>query len=356
MDLAELWLQIDSYLQDTDFTERTEANARRVHDALMLLLCFREHPITRPTCMRILQVPGEPQPCSLCTTPGCLGNSWTGSTAVFRHYKTSGTYGNHTITVLPGSKTELVLQHYTGWGRALLLKDPSSNALFLTRYGKPFIRDGCFNKYLPRLLQSVSGAKLSWTKARTCSSCCMHPLALTHVRCTLPQLRHITANGLVPLASAEQLEGLAACMQTRCAPRRAQRGAPRASRMLTRRSSARKLTTVYQDNRREYVAHLGLELYQSAGGAAAGAGGHESEEESEDETAFQTATTPARAAPPAAQQLQLALVPQPGALASPAAAPRGERAPVAHLLSLVPARRPRIGTLLQAYANNLTLH
>ena len=31
------------------------------------------------------------------------------------------------------------------------------------------------------------------------------------------QLRHITANGLVPLATAEQLEGLAACMQTRCA-------------------------------------------------------------------------------------------------------------------------------------------
>lgn len=39
------------------------------------------------------------------------------------------------------------------------------------------------------------------------------------------QLRHITANGLVPLATADQLEGLAACMQTRCA-RSAQRCAP----------------------------------------------------------------------------------------------------------------------------------
>ena len=165
-DLAELWLQIDTFVADTDFAVRSEVNARRVHDALMLLLCFREHPITRPTCMRLLLVPGVVEACSLCSTPGCLGNSWTGNTAVIRHYKTAATYGNHAITVQPGSKTELVLDHYTSWARQLLLKDTSSNALFLTRYGKPFIRDGCFNKYLPRLLQTVSGAKLSWTKAR----------------------------------------------------------------------------------------------------------------------------------------------------------------------------------------------
>ena len=228
VELAELWLQIDGYLQETDLTEHTETNARRVHDALMLLLCFREHPITRPTCMRLLQVPGEPQPCSLCTVPGCLGNSWTGNTAVIRHYKTAGTYGAHTITVQPGSMTELMLQEYTAWARALLLKDLSSNALFLTRYGKPFIRDGCFNKYLPRLLQAVSGAKLSWTKVRCCSSSPDRLLLLRSDRCTLLQLRHITANGLVPLASAEQLEGLAACMQTRCGA--APRGARRAAR------------------------------------------------------------------------------------------------------------------------------
>jgi len=144
----------------------TEANARRVHDALMLLLCFREHPITRPTCMRLLLVPGVVEACSLCTVAGCLGNSWQGDTAVIRHYKTASTYGNHTITVVPGSKTQLVLQEYTSWARPLLLKETSSNALFLTRYGRPFIRDGCFNKYLPRLLLAVSGAKLSWTKVR----------------------------------------------------------------------------------------------------------------------------------------------------------------------------------------------
>jgi len=166
VDLAELWLQIDTFLAELDFSEHTEANARRFHDALMLLLCFREHPITRPTCIRLLLVPGVQVPCSVCTTAGCLGNSWTGRTAVIRHYKTSGTYGSHSITVQEGSKTELVLKEYMSWARPLLLKDTSSHALFLTRYGKPFIREGCFNKYLPRLLQVLSGAKLSWTKAR----------------------------------------------------------------------------------------------------------------------------------------------------------------------------------------------
>jgi hypothetical protein len=166
VDLAELWVQIDTFLDELDYSEHTEVNARRIHDALMLLLCFREHPITRPTCIRLLLVPGVQLPCSLCTVPGCLGNSWSGRTAVIRHYKTSGTYGSHSITVQEGSRTELVLKEYICWARPMLLKDTSSHALFLTRYGKPFIRDGCFNKYLPRLLQSLSGAKLSWTKAR----------------------------------------------------------------------------------------------------------------------------------------------------------------------------------------------
>jgi len=81
--------------------------------------------------------------------------------------------------------------------------------------------------------------------------------------------------------------------------------------VLTQRNSARKLTTVYQDNRREYVAHLGLELYQSAGGAAAAARGTESEEESEEEDVFQAAAPPTLAAPHVQQQQQLALVPVP---------------------------------------------
>ena len=126
------------------------------------------------------------------------------------------------------------------------------------------------------------------------------------------------------------------------------RGAPRAARQrraLTHRCSARKLTTVYQDNRREYVAHLGLELYQSAGGAAAAAPGAESEEESEDEDAFQPPAPPMHASPPAVQQQQLALVPVPTQVGSPAAAARGARVPMSHLLSLVPPRRQRAGTL-----------
>jgi hypothetical protein len=167
---------------------------------------------------------------------------------------------------------------------------------------------------------------------------------------TFLQLRHITANGLVPLASADQLEGLAACMQTRCAPRR---GAARRGGTLTHRSSARKLTSVYQDNRREYVAHLGLELYQSAGGAAGAAQGTESEEESEDEDVFQAHAAPLHAPPPAQQQQQLALVHVPTQVASPAPAARGARVPMSHLLSLVPARRDPAGAYLQLCATHL---
>jgi hypothetical protein len=242
VDLAELWLQIDTFLAELDYSEHTEVNARRIHDALMLLLCFREHPITRPTCIRLLLVPGVLLPCNLCNVPGCMGNSWSGRTAVIRHYKTSGTYGSHSITVLEGSKTEQVLKEYICWARPMLLKDTSSHALFLTRYGKPFIRDGCFNKYLPRLLQSLSGAKLSWTKARAAGAAAPPWGGCQHSHCTLRQLRHITANGLVPLATAEQLEGLAACMQTRCAPRRAPRGTARCLRNATARASSPQCT------------------------------------------------------------------------------------------------------------------
>lgn len=127
--------------------------------------------------------------------------------------------------------------------------------------------------------------------------------------------------------------------EVRAAARGARRGAT-----LTQHHSARKLTTVYQDNRREYVAHLGLELYQSSGGAAAAARGTESEEESEDEDAFQAPAPHTHAAAPAALQQQLALVPVPNQVASPAAAARGARVPMSHLLSLVPPRRQRAGT------------
>lgn len=182
VDLADLWLQIDTYLDGLDCSVHTEENARRVHDALMLLLCFREHPVTRPTCMRLLLVPGVVEACSLCTAVGCLGNSWSGATAVIRHYKTAGTYGDHTITVKPGSRTEDMLQQYTTWARQLLVTDQGVTALFLTHYGRAFTTDGTFNMYLPRLLFRISGAKLSWTKVRAaCAAghaCCSRPASL----------------------------------------------------------------------------------------------------------------------------------------------------------------------------------
>ena len=121
--------------------------------------------------------------------------------------------------------------------------------------------------------------------------------------------------------------------------------------LLTHRRSARKLTSVYHDNRREYVANLGLELYQSAGGAAGGGDDTGSEEESEEEDAFQPSPTPAQPGAVQAQQQQLALVPVPNQVAPPAPAARGERAPMAHLLSLVAPKRLRAGTLLPAPCN-----
>jgi hypothetical protein len=160
-DLSELWLYTDSVVDKVNLSVHTAANARLVHDALMLLLCFRENPVTRPTCVRLLLQPGVLEDCSICEVGGCLGNSWQGMTAVFSHYKTASTYGQHTIKVQPGSRTELFLQNYTDWARPLLVQE-DTNALFLNVRGRAFYSDGSFNKYLPRLLAGC--AKLSWTK------------------------------------------------------------------------------------------------------------------------------------------------------------------------------------------------
>ncbi len=67
------------------------------------------------------------------------------------------------------------------------------------------------------------------------------------------------------------------------------------------------------------------------------------EEEEEEEDAFQHGAPPLQLAL-SVQQQQLALGPAPAA--SPAAAGRGMRAPTAHLLSLVPAKRSAGGTML----------
>ncbi len=49
------------------------AETAEVPRPAMLLLCFRERPVTRPTCMRLLLVPGVQrvlQACTLCSVPG----------------------------------------------------------------------------------------------------------------------------------------------------------------------------------------------------------------------------------------------------------------------------------------------
>jgi len=56
--------------------------------------------------------------------------------------------------------------------------------------------------------------------------------------------------------------------------------------LITALHSVRKLTSVYQDNRREFVAKLGLDLYQSAGAAGGDAPGTDSDAEEEEEDAF----------------------------------------------------------------------
>ena len=56
---------------------------------------------------------------------------------------------------------------------------------------------------------------------------------------------------------------------------RAAQRAARQRRALTHRCSARKLTTVDQDNRREYVAHLGLTTERGQLGARKRIAGYE---------------------------------------------------------------------------------
>lgn len=160
-DLAELWLYIDQQVAAIDLTVHTPDNARRVHDALMLLLCLREHPVARPDCMRWLLTPGAAQPCAQCSVPGCPGNAWNGNVATFVHFKTAASHGEHRIEVKAGSKTALFSEAYQTWARALLLKE-DTNYMFLTTKGRAFKTAGSWALYLPRLLSSC--AQLTWTK------------------------------------------------------------------------------------------------------------------------------------------------------------------------------------------------
>lgn len=313
--LSELFLLIDKVVAGLDLELHSAANARLVHDALMMAFCVRDNPPVRPSCIRMLKAPGLLQACSECTDTNCPGNHFLvkeGSTcAVFVHYKTATAHGRvHTIEVQPGSNTELLLGAYMDWARPLLVKSTSSSPyLFLNLRGDVF-SESAFNSYLPRLL-SAAAPRLSWTK-----------------------LRHIVATGLVPLASVQELEGIAAACQT----------------------SLRKLKEVYQDNAREMALDVGLRLYRSlnapasplgaSGGAAAEqtAGAEQSlvdegelhleepapsleERELLEEAPF--------VQPPLqlelAQQLELALVPNTGTALQ--LAPAAVRLPIATLLA-----------------------
>lgn len=120
--------------------------------------------------------------------------------------------------------------------------------------------------------------------------------------------------------------------------------------------SSRKLLEVYHDDRRGFVAKLGLELYQAAGGgaAAASAAAEDSDGEVEDSDCDD-------AVPPASRSAGLgSLQPSPSLLpAVPAAPPppraTGIRAPCAHLLSLCPPKKLKLALMLGTQPTSLGL-
>lgn len=253
--LERLWSHIDASYSLVDFDDRTRQGARRVHDNLMLFLCLREHCVKRPSCMWLAKVPGASGPCSLvgCTKPSCRGNSWRagGDSPVLElvHFKTERTHGGRSVmTVERGSRTELLLTAYSSWARALLLApgQEKSESLWLNHSGRPFSSGKRFAAYLPSLL--LPCVKVTWTT-----------------------LRHIAAVSLCERATADELEGLAAAMQTSTHAGPSSRAC--CSEAISR-AGARKLTSVYQSNRREVQALAGASLYRGlakSNGVPAGA-------------------------------------------------------------------------------------
>jgi hypothetical protein len=244
-DLATLWLFIDSEYDAIDWDARSHAAARTIHDVLMLMFCLREHPIVRPSCIRLLFAPGLSGPCPVCSLPACPGNAFEGNIANIRHFKTERSHGLHQIVIRPGSKTEKLLAAWMGWARAMLVQ-PGCNYLFINSNGDAF-SPSSFYKYMPALLAPV--AELGWTRVRipVCPSVfvCVNTRA-THSPSITPQLRHIVVSGVAAVADDNDLEGLAALMQT----------------------SVLKLKTVYHDNRRDIQIELGRQFYASLTPAA----------------------------------------------------------------------------------------
>lgn len=218
--LDKLWAFCDATFDSVDFDDRTRLGARRVHDTLMLFLCLREHCVKRPSCMWEVRVPGASIQCTHagCSKPGCRGNAWRagGGAPVLDivHYKTERSSGGKcTIKVQAGSKTARLLAAHTEWGRALLLArgQDQNSSLWVTQTGRAFSSGKRFAMYLPALLKPC--VKVTWTA-----------------------LRHIVAVSLVPIATQEEIEGLAAAMQT--SARRARAVVCRDSDSAPRRAKA----------------------------------------------------------------------------------------------------------------------
>ena len=119
-------------------------------------------------------------------------------------------------------------------------------SLWLNHSGRPFSSGKRFAAYLPGLL--LPCVKATWT-----------------------MLRHVVAVSLCERATADELEGLAAAMQTSTHAGPSSRAC--CSESISR-TGARKLTSVYQSNRREVQALAGASLYRGlakSNGVPAGA-------------------------------------------------------------------------------------
>ena len=173
-DLGSLWTFIDQEYALIDFADRSEETARAVHDSLMLHLCLRESPVTRPLCMSSLTAPGLEAACTFpgCTKKGCLGNSFRRSgdgppTIVdIQHFKTAKSHGSYSLRIDPQGRTSKLLAAHSNWGRAMLLRadSASSPCLWVNSVGRPFASARSFGIYLPSLLKEC--VHVTWTRLR----------------------------------------------------------------------------------------------------------------------------------------------------------------------------------------------
>ena len=166
-ELGPLWAHIDQIYDALDFSDKSAAAARKVHDSLMLSLCLRESPVTRPSCMWRVRTPGSDKSCDFpgCKRPGCRGNSFRDGWSVLEiaHFKTDKSHALYTIRIDPAGRTARLMSEYMTWGRALLLRgEEATDSLWISNAGRPFGTSKTFATYLPGLLKGC--AQLTWTR------------------------------------------------------------------------------------------------------------------------------------------------------------------------------------------------